>query len=114
MKAWRREFIGLVLSSTRLMCLSELVLTQLAAATTPAVEVTAANEDLRQSVQSALHLDPYVFDKHITVLVRDGRIVLSGFVYNGWDLQSALRIARRTAGLVPVVDDLEIKLGGLP
>ena len=113
MSAWKREFFGLVVSCTGLMCLSELVLTQAAATTTPAVELTAADEALRQSVQSALHLDPYVFDKQITVLLHDGRIVLSGFVYSEWDLQSALRIARRTAGALPVVDDLEIKLGGL-
>ncbi|MDP9065525.1 MAG: BON domain-containing protein [Pseudomonadota bacterium] len=64
-------------------------------------------------MQSALHSDPYVFDTYITVRVQEGRIVLSGFVYDAWDLRSALRIARSAAGLLPVVDDVEIKTAGL-
>jgi osmotically-inducible protein OsmY len=71
-----------------------------------------ADEDLRNRVQTALHIDPYFYDKHVTVSVENGSIVLRGFVFSGWELQDALRIARKAAGNTPVVDNLSIKEGG--
>src|SRR5580700_3622383 len=63
-----------------------------------------ANEKLRRRVKAALHADPYFYDKHVTVSIEDGRVVLRGFVFSDWDLRQALRIARETAGDKPVVD----------
>ncbi len=71
-----------------------------------------ANEKLRKRVEAALHADPYFYDKHVTVSIENGRVVLRGFVFSDWDLRQALRIARETAGDRPVVDNLSIKEGG--
>jgi osmotically-inducible protein OsmY len=71
-----------------------------------------ADEDLRNRVQTALHVDPYFYDAHVRVSVQKGSVVLNGFVYSDWDLQDALRIARKAAGNTTVVDNLSIKVGG--
>jgi osmotically-inducible protein OsmY len=71
-----------------------------------------ADEDLRNRVQTALHADPYFYDTHVTVSVKNGSVVLNGFVFSAWDLRDALRIARKAAGNTPVVDNLSIKEGG--
>ena len=71
-----------------------------------------ADEDLRNRVQTALHVDPYFYDAHVRVSVQKGSVVLNGFVYSDWDLQDALRIARKAAGNTTVVDNLSIKEGG--
>ena len=70
------------------------------------------DEILANRVQTALHVDPYFYDKHVTVSVEKGSVVLRGFVASAWQLQDALRIARKAAGDTPVVDNLSIKLGG--
>jgi hypothetical protein len=75
--------------------------------------VTPADaEAIRQRVANALHADPYLYDRHVTVSVEEGRIVLRGFVFGDWDLRNALRIARQSAGGLTVVDNLSIKEGG--
>jgi len=71
-----------------------------------------ADEKLRKQVKAALHADPYVNDRHVTVSIEDGAVVLRGFVFSGWDLRHALSIARKTAGDKTVVDNLSIKEGG--
>jgi osmotically-inducible protein OsmY len=71
-----------------------------------------ANEDLANRVKTALHIDPYFYDKHVTVSVENGSVVLRGFVFSAWQLQDALRIARKAAGNTLVVDNLSIKEGG--
>ena len=75
-------------------------------------DVDAANEALRKRVQAALHTDPYFYDRHLTVSVENGAIVLRGFVFSAWGLQDAIRIAKKAAGDTPVVDNLSIELGG--
>jgi osmotically-inducible protein OsmY len=80
---------------------------------TAAAQATdSPNEALRQRVTTALHADPYFYDKHVTVSVEKGVVVLRGFVFSDWDLRDALRLARKAAGDVPVVDNLSIKEGG--
>jgi osmotically-inducible protein OsmY len=69
-------------------------------------------EAIRQRVANALRADPYLYDRHVTVSVEEGRIVLRGFVFGDWDLRNALRIARQSAGGLTVVDNLSIKEGG--
>ena len=72
----------------------------------------AKSEKLRDRVAAAMHVDPYLFDKHIEVGVVNNAIVLRGFVLSAWDLREALRVARKVAGDTRVVDELSIKEGG--
>jgi osmotically-inducible protein OsmY len=59
-----------------------------------------------------LHADPYFYDRHVTVSVENGAVVLRGFVFSDWDLRDALRLAKQAAGDSQVVDNLSIKEGG--
>jgi osmotically-inducible protein OsmY len=68
--------------------------------------------ELEKRVKVALHADPYFYDKHVTVSVEEGAVVLRGFVYSDRDLQDAIRIASNAAGDRRVVDNLSIKEGG--
>jgi osmotically-inducible protein OsmY len=72
----------------------------------------SANEELRKHVSAALDTDPYLDSKHIDTTVRGGVVVLSGFVFDDWDLRDALRIARKAAGNRRVIDSLSIEQGG--
>lgn len=72
----------------------------------------AADEQLSTRVKAALHADPYFYDEHVTVSVKNHAVVLGGFVFSDWDLRNALRIARQAAGDRLVVDNLSIKEGG--
>jgi hypothetical protein len=74
--------------------------------------VWIADEKLRKQVKAALHADPYFYDRHLTVSIEDGVVVLRGFVFSDWDLRQALSIARKAAGDKTVVDHLSIKEGG--
>jgi len=83
----------------------------IAASTTQGAD-WAADEKLRKQVKAALHADPYFYDKHVTVSIENGVVVLRGFVFSDWDLRQALSIARKAAGDKTVVDNLSIKEGG--
>jgi osmotically-inducible protein OsmY len=74
--------------------------------------VDPQNAELQQRVSGALHAQPYFDDRHIEVSVRGGAIVLTGIVFSDWDLQDALRTARKAAGARPVIDSLSIEEGG--
>jgi osmotically-inducible protein OsmY len=73
----------------------------------------AADEQLKERVQAALHADRYFFDRHVEVSVRDGVVVLRGLVFSDWDMRDAVRIARRAAGDNLVVNSLTLIQGGL-
>ena len=81
---------------------------------TPVTQDTGptTDEDLRNRVQRALHVDPYFYDAHVIVSVEHGAVVLRGFVMSEWDLNNALRITRNAAGDRKVIDNLSIKEGG--
>ena len=83
-----------------------------ARASETAAPESAANEARRLRVETALHDDPYFNDSHVTVLVRNGVVILQGFVSTEWDLLHAIRIAKKAAGGGPVVDELSLELGG--
>ena len=72
----------------------------------------SANAELGERVKAALHDDPYFYDKHVTVTVQRGDVVLGGFVFSAWDLQEAIRIAGKAAGDRRVIDNLTIEPGG--
>jgi len=78
--------------------------------TLPAAD--AANQKLRKQVAAALHADPYLDDEHINISAERGVVVLSGLVFDDWDLRAALRTAREAAGHRPVIDRLSIEEGG--
>lgn len=81
------------------------------AAAMPSASALAAGE-LAGRVETALHNDPYLYDKHVTVSAEQGAVVLRGFVLSSSDLLDALRVARKAAGHNRVVDDLSIELEG--
>jgi osmotically-inducible protein OsmY len=70
------------------------------------------DEELSRRVQAALHADPYFYDRHVSVSVDNGAVVLHGIVFSEWDLRDAMRIAKQAADRRMVVDDLSIQLGG--
>src|SRR5260370_42074613 len=82
------------------------------AASEPQGAESSADEQLRKRVKAALHADPYSDDKHVDVSVENGVVVLRGFVLGSWQLEHAIRIARKAAAGRPVIDNLSIKRGG--
>jgi osmotically-inducible protein OsmY len=70
------------------------------------------DEKVRKEVQAALHASPYFYDRHVTVSMENGSVVLRGFVFSDWDLRQALSIAQKAADYRTVVDNLTIKEGG--
>jgi BON domain len=71
-------------------------------------EKPAADEQVRTQVETALHSDPYFYDGHVTVTVKDGVVHLQGVVFDAWDLRTARRISKKIAGAKRVVNELEI------
>ena len=68
----------------------------------------AADLEVKQRVETALHSDPYFYDGHVTVTVTNGVVYLQGVVYDNWDLLMARRISKKIAGAKRVIDELEI------
>lgn len=71
-----------------------------------------SDSDLQQRVQFALHADPYFYDGHVEVTVRDGIVYLRGLVFSDWDLRDAQRIANKAAADRRVINDLTLIEGG--
>lgn len=71
-----------------------------------------ADEKLIQLVEVALHSDPFFYDGHVSVIVKNGVATLSGKVFDDWDMRQAMRIGKRIAGVKRVINDLEIESGG--
>jgi hypothetical protein len=80
--------------------------------TPPAASESPENEARRLRVETALRDDPYFNDTHVTVSLKNGVVVLQGFVSSDWDLLHAIHIAKSAAGDGRVVDDLYLDLGG--
>jgi osmotically-inducible protein OsmY len=91
-------------------CLGVVVWGSAAAATAYVYSIPDA--DLRDSVQYALHADPYFYDGHIEVSVDHGVVYLRGLVFSDWDLRDAIRIASKAAGDRRVINNLTIVEGG--
>lgn len=68
-----------------------------------------ADMELVERVEAVLHDDPYLYDGHITIRVKNGVAILEGLVFDELDVRRALRLARRTAGVKRVVNRLEIQ-----
>ena len=88
-------------------CASDLQKTDVVSATVAALP-SAGDQHLADTVQAALHADPYFYDKHVTVSIEHDNVVLRGFVASAWDLIRAKQIAAKAAAGRPVIDDLSI------
>jgi osmotically-inducible protein OsmY len=97
---------------TAIICACLGVLWGAATSATAATVYTITDADLRDSVQYALHVDPYFYDGHVEVTVDHGVVHLHGLVFSDWDLRDAMRIASKAAGDRPVVNNLTIVEGG--
>lgn len=79
------------------------------------ITVTArrlADEHLRQQVEEALAADRMLVSDHFTVEIHNGVAVLSGVVYDDWDIRLAKRIVKRVPGVKRVLTmDLDIEDG---
>lgn len=73
---------------------------------------TQSGSDMASRVRQALHSDPSLLDKHISVSMKNGKVVMTGFVESAGDLQRAVKMANDTAGEKNVVNKLTIKEGG--
>jgi osmotically-inducible protein OsmY len=76
------------------------------------VTISTADRQLQLEVENALRSDPYFYDAHVIVSVKNGTVILEGFVFSDWDLRDAIRIAAKAAGGGRVVDNLTIEVGG--
>jgi hypothetical protein len=77
-----------------------------------AKRIGVSDAAVTRQVETALQANPYLYDGHITVTVKDGVVTLRGMVLDEWDLRMAIRVSRKIAGVKRVVDDLEMELGG--
>lgn len=80
----------------------------------PEVVVTGTrltNEAVTAKVVQALRADPHVFADHMSVVTENGVVKLQGIAIDLWDLQQALRLARRVAGGRRVVNEIELMVG---
>jgi hypothetical protein len=68
--------------------------------------------ELQEQVETALRSNPFFPDEHVSVTIKDGVATLHGFIYDEWDLRTAMRLARKIPGVKRVINDLEIELGG--
>jgi len=67
------------------------------------------DEQLRVEVKTVLHDDPYFYDGHVTVTVKDGVVHLEGAVLDYGDIGSVLRtIGKKFPRLKRVVNELEV------
>jgi osmotically-inducible protein OsmY len=70
---------------------------------------TVPDELVKQRVETALHDDPFFYDGHVAVTVKNGVVHLQGIVFDAADIRDARRIIRRkVAGVKRVVNELEI------
>jgi hypothetical protein len=67
---------------------------------------------LKEQVETTMHTDPYFFDAHVTVTVKDGVVILEGLVFDAWDIVTATRIARKIPGVKRVFNDIELADSG--
>ena len=67
------------------------------------------DEVVKIRVETALHNDPYFYDEHVTVTVKNGIVRLEGIVFDVGDIQDARRIIRKKVpGVKRLVNEMEI------
>jgi len=70
------------------------------------------DEQIERDVEAELQWHPDLDDAHIAVAVRDGIVMLGGFVRSYNDRWEAERSAKRVDGVLAVANDLEVRLPG--
>ena len=60
-------------------------------------------------IKEALREDPRIYSGNIQVFVKDGKVRLSGTVYNLVEKNFALKEAKKIDGVVSVIDSIEVK-----
>ena len=75
----------------------------------PAATSQGTEQDVAARVKQALHNNPALNDNHIDVSVKNGDVVLSGFVQDSETLVVAIKAATKAAGDRKVVNRLSIK-----
>jgi osmotically-inducible protein OsmY len=70
--------------------------------------LSAADEELTNKVETALHSDRYFYEAHVPVTVKDGVVHLEGVVSDDWDLRTAKRLSRKIGGVKRIVSELQI------
>jgi osmotically-inducible protein OsmY len=67
------------------------------------------DEVVKTRVETALHQDPYFYDEHVTITVKNGVVHLQGIVFDPHDMQDVRRIIRkRVSGVRRLVNELEL------
>jgi osmotically-inducible protein OsmY len=68
-----------------------------------------SDEILQRQVATALHDDPFFYDAHVSVTVRNGVVRLEGKVFWDGDMDAAKRIIRsKVPGVRRIVNELEL------
>lgn len=75
-----------------------------------AVLTMKTDDEIKRDVEQELRLDPEVDDRIIAVAVNDGAVALTGFVPGYSDKFHAEQDAQRVAGVVAVVNDIEVRV----
>jgi osmotically-inducible protein OsmY len=69
-----------------------------------------SDEEIKRDVEEELRWDPDIDATDIAVAVKNGVVTLTGFVRSYSDKWEAERDAKRVAGVLGVVNDLEVRL----
>jgi osmotically-inducible protein OsmY len=99
---WSTHLLGGDADPTAAVTLDPIIVTEQKSAN------AIADEKLRQIVKTALHDDPYCYDYHFTVTVKDGVVILNGFAVDMWDMQDAKRISGKIPGVKRVINSIEL------
>ncbi|MBU6505120.1 MAG: BON domain-containing protein [Betaproteobacteria bacterium] len=84
----------------------------LAACATPEArspDVLAQDVRILHEVEQGLHDNPRIYDRHIEISVYDGVVKLSGIVFDGNDMNDAVRIASRVPGVKSVKNEMQVQ-----
>lgn len=74
----------------------------------PTKVITACNAELAAQVKAALRAAPGVNDMHIDTHCENGNVVLTGLVEDERALLDVMRVAKKTANGLPIVDAVSI------
>jgi osmotically-inducible protein OsmY len=77
------------------------------------VTIMRSDSDIRRDVEDELRWDPDLDPTDIAVSVNSGVVTLAGFVHSYTQKYQAETAAKRVAGAVGVVNDLEVRLPGI-
>ena len=72
-----------------------------------------SDSDIRRDVEDELRWDPDLDPTDIAVSVNSGVVTLAGFVHSYTQKYQAENAAKRVAGAIGVVNDLEVRLPGI-